>query len=45
LGRFLVLPSLMMLYVAAKHSHVGADVDGLACSLHHCTTYINQRGG
>jgi hypothetical protein len=25
-----VLPCLMMLYLAAKPSHVGADVDGLA---------------
>jgi hypothetical protein len=26
-----------MLYLVAKPSHVGVDVDGLACSLHHPT--------
>jgi hypothetical protein len=25
---------LVMLYLAAKPSHVGANVEGLACSLH-----------
>jgi hypothetical protein len=34
-----------MLYLAAKPSHVGANVDGLACSLHHPTAYNHQRGG
>jgi hypothetical protein len=34
-----------MLYLVAKPSHVGADVDGLACSLHHPTVCSRQRGG
>jgi hypothetical protein len=33
----MVLPCLAMLYLVAKPSHVRADVDGLACSLHHPT--------
>jgi hypothetical protein len=35
----------MMLYLAAKPSHVGADVDGLACFLHRPTVYSCQMGG
>jgi hypothetical protein len=34
-----------MLYLAAKPSHVGTDVDELACSLHCHTAYNSQRGG
>jgi hypothetical protein len=34
-----VLLYLAMLYLVAKPSHVGADADGLACSLHHPTAY------
>jgi hypothetical protein len=34
-----------MLYLVAKPSHVGADVDGLACSLHRPTICYRQRGG
>jgi hypothetical protein len=30
-----VLPCLTMLYLVAKSFHVEANVDGLACSLHH----------
>jgi hypothetical protein len=45
LGRFLVLPCLMMLYLAAKPSHVGGDMDVLPCSLHHPMAYNAQRGG
>jgi hypothetical protein len=41
----LVLPYLVMLYWAAKPSHVGNDVDGLAYSLHRTTVYNSQRGG
>jgi hypothetical protein len=33
----LVLPCVMMLYLVAKHFHMGAYVDGLACSLHRPT--------
>jgi hypothetical protein len=33
-----------MLYLAAKPSHVGADVDGLACFLHHPMVCSHQRG-
>jgi hypothetical protein len=33
-----------MLYLAAKPSHVGTDVDELACSLHCHTAYNSQRG-
>jgi hypothetical protein len=32
-----VLPCLVMLYLVSKPSHVGVDVDGLACSLHRPT--------
>jgi hypothetical protein len=39
------MPCLAMFYLAAKHSHMGADVDGLACSLHRPTTCSRQRGG
>jgi hypothetical protein len=34
-----------MLYLIAKHSHMGTDVDGLACSLHYQTVCSHQRGG
>jgi hypothetical protein len=34
-----------MLYLAAKPSQVGANVDGLACSLHHPKPYSHKRGG
>jgi hypothetical protein len=34
-----------MLYMAAKSSHLGADVDGLACSLDRPMAYSHQRGG
>jgi hypothetical protein len=40
-----MLPCLTILYLAAKSSHVDADVDVLVCSLHHPTTYNHQRGG
>jgi hypothetical protein len=30
------------LYMAAKPSHVGVDVDGLACPLHRPTAYSRQ---
>jgi hypothetical protein len=40
-----VLPSLVMLYLAANPSHAGADVDELASSLHHPKGYNSQRGG
>jgi hypothetical protein len=30
------------LYLVAKPSHVGVDVDGLACPLHHPTVYSWQ---
>jgi hypothetical protein len=33
------------LYLAAKPSHVGADMDGLAYPLHHPTTYNHQTRG
>jgi hypothetical protein len=33
-----------MLYLVVKHSHMGADVDRLAFSLHHPTVCIHQRG-
>jgi hypothetical protein len=36
-GRFLVLSCLAMLYLVSRPSHVGADVDGLAYSLHYPT--------
>jgi hypothetical protein len=35
----------VMLYLAAKLSHVVVDVDRLACSLHRPTVYNCQRGG
>jgi hypothetical protein len=31
--------------LVAKSSHVGADVDGLACSLHRPMAYSSQKGG
>jgi hypothetical protein len=34
-----------MLYLAAKPSYVGPDVDGLAYSLYHPTVSGHQRGG
>jgi hypothetical protein len=34
-----------MLYLATKPSHVGANVDGLACSLHRPLFCNHQRGG
>jgi hypothetical protein len=45
LGRFLELSCLAMLYFVAKSSDVGANLDGLACSLHRPTVYSCQRGG
>jgi hypothetical protein len=33
-----------MLYLVVKPSHVGVDVDRLACSLHRPMVYIHQRG-
>jgi hypothetical protein len=33
------------LYLAAKPSHVGLDVDGLACLLHRPTVYSRQMSG
>jgi hypothetical protein len=39
------LPCLSMLYLATKPSHVGVDVDELACSLHHAMVCTCQRGG
>jgi hypothetical protein len=33
-----------MLYLIAKSSHVGTDVDGLACSLHHPAACSHQEG-
>jgi hypothetical protein len=36
---------LAILYLAAKPSHMGANVDGLACSLHRPMVYSHQRGG
>jgi hypothetical protein len=32
-------------YLAAKPSHVGVNVDGLACPLHHPTSCIHQTRG
>jgi hypothetical protein len=40
-----VLPRLVVLYLTGKPSHVGVDVDGLACSLHRPVTCSSQRGG
>jgi hypothetical protein len=39
----LELSCLAMLYLVTKPSHVGTDVDGLACSLHRSMVYIHQR--
>jgi hypothetical protein len=39
------LSCLATLYLVAKPSHVGAIVDGLACSLHHPMIRNRQRGG
>jgi hypothetical protein len=39
-GRFMV-----WLYLAAKFSHLGVDVDGLACPLHQPTVYSCQTRG
>jgi hypothetical protein len=33
------------LYLAAKPSHVGVDVDGVACQLHHPTACAHQTRG
>jgi hypothetical protein len=41
----LELLCLAMFYLVAKPSHMGADVDSLACSLHRPTICIHQRGG
>jgi hypothetical protein len=35
----------MWLYMAAKPSHMGVDVDGLACPLHHPMTWSCQTRG
>jgi hypothetical protein len=45
MGRFLEPPCLVMLYLAAKPSHVWVDVDGLACSLHRATVCSHQKVG
>jgi hypothetical protein len=37
-----VLPCLVVFYLAPKPSDVGADVDGLPCSLHRPMTYNSQ---
>jgi hypothetical protein len=34
-----------LLYLAAKPAHVGVDVDGLSCPVHHSTTYGCQMSG
>jgi hypothetical protein len=34
-----------MLYLTAKHSHVGGDVDELACFLHRHMVCSRYRGG
>jgi hypothetical protein len=36
---------LLILYLLAKPSHIGANVDGLACFLHRPKVYSHQRGG
>jgi hypothetical protein len=41
---FLELSCLAMRYLDAKAPHVGADVDGLACSLDYPTTFNHQWG-
>jgi hypothetical protein len=33
------------LYLATKPSHVGVDVEGLACPLHHPTAFSHQSRG
>jgi hypothetical protein len=33
------------LYMAGKLSHMGVEVDGLACPMYHPMTYIDQTGG
>jgi hypothetical protein len=45
MGQFLEPPCLVMLYLAAKPSHVWVDVDGLACSLHRATVCSHQKVG
>jgi hypothetical protein len=40
-----MMPCLVMLFFATNPSHVRADVDGLASSLHCPMTYSSQRGG
>jgi hypothetical protein len=40
-----VLPLLVMLYLAAMPSHLGADVDGLAYSQHRPMACSRQMGG
>jgi hypothetical protein len=42
---FLDIALWCWLYLAAKLSQVRADVDGLACPLHHLMTYSRQTGG
>jgi hypothetical protein len=39
------ISSRCQLYLAAKPSHVGVDVDGLACFLHCPTTFYTQTWG
>jgi hypothetical protein len=34
-----------LLYLAAKHAHVGVDMDGLTCPLHHPLAYGRQTSG
>jgi hypothetical protein len=41
----LELLCLARLYLAAKPSQVGADVDGITCSVHYPMVYSSQRGG
>jgi hypothetical protein len=36
---------LSRLYLAAKRSHMGVDVDGLVCPLHHPMVYSHQTRG
>jgi hypothetical protein len=38
-------PLLRSLYLAAKPFHVGVDVDGLVCPLHHPTVCSRQTRG
>jgi hypothetical protein len=43
-GTVLGATVLVLLYLAAKPSHVGADVDGLACSLHRPMACSSKKG-